>query len=891
MRWRLHRIMLENDSKAVTIPRRGHLPLQGNQRRCKGNRFMNRPITPTARLRAVICVAVALGASLNTLPVGGEQPAEQAASTVSAGEAARFYRDRVRPILARRCFICHGGQAEVKGGLRLSNRADLLKGGDSGPVVDLKDPQQSLLLSAINYDALEMPPNGKLPQSEIDVLRRWVEMGVPFDPQEEIFAPVAGAAAGHEPQVTESVKQFWSFRPVRRPEVPAVGNTAWVRNPIDAFILARLEAESLQPAPPADKVTLLRRAYYDLIGLPPTPAEVQEFVANESPHAFEQVVDRLLHSPHYGERWARHWLDLVRYAETNSFERDAAKPFVWQYRDYVIQSLNANKPYDQFIREQLAGDELDEVTAETIIATGFYRLGPWDDEPSDAEQALYDDLDDILTTIGQVFLGLTINCARCHNHKLDPIPQTDYYRMLAFIRNVRRYGVRAHETVLDASVRTIATPQEQQRYETQIAEHRQRLKIVNESLEQIEKLVEPTLSDVEKQEFQHRQNRVRIVKARVPQVISAEMFDQYVQWHQQREQLEKNPPPGLRQALCVKEHGSQAPPTFVLSRGSAHAPGEEVQPGFLSVLSPPEPVIVPRDQSCGRRRALADWIASPANPLTARVMVNRIWQYHFGRGIVRSANNFGLAGEAPTHPELLDWLADEFVRSGWNVKHIHRLIMLSNTYQMSSRASAEGLAKDPNNDWFWRFDMRRLTAEEIRDSILAVNGSLNLSRVGGPSFYPVIPPEVLQGQSQPGSGWGQSPPAELSRRSVYIHVKRSLIPPLIALFDGPDVDFSCPVRFTTTLPTQALTMLNGEFLHQEAAVLARRAQREAGDQVDAQVRFVLEHVLQRPVHSGDVRRGIQLVEDLIRQENYPPQRALELFCLMALNLNEFIYLD
>jgi hypothetical protein len=543
-----------------------------------------------------------------------------------------------------------------------------------------------------------------------------------------------------------------------------------------------------------------------LIGLPPSPAEVSEFVKDPSPLAYEHAVDRLLNSPHYGERWARHWLDLVRYAETNSFERDAAKPHVWRYRDYVISSFNQDKPYDEFILEQLAGDELDDVTPETIVATGYYRIGQWDDEPSDPEQALYDDLDDILSTTSQVFLGLTVNCARCHNHKLDPIPQADYYRMLALLRNVRRYGVRAEETVRDASVRSIGDGD-----------------------------------------------------------------DQF--------------------ALCVTENGSQAPETHVLIRGNPHAPGDLVTPGFPSVLSPPEPIITARPESSGRRRALAEWIASADNPLTARVIMNRLWQYHFGRGIVRSSNNFGQIGDRPTHPELLDWLASEFVAHGWRLKDMHRMIMLSSAYRMSSQANAAALAKDPENNLFWRFDMRRVSAEEIRDSILAVNGSLNLSQVGGRSIYPKLAREVLQTQSQPGNGWGNSSPAEVARRSVYIHVKRSLLTPLMVAFDTADPDSSCPVRFTTTLPTQALTMLNGEFLQQESSIFADFARQSAGDDPREQVRFVLSRVLQREPSDGDVQRGLQLIDVMIREDKLDANTALANFCLVALNLNAFVYLD
>lgn len=803
-------------------------------------------------------------------------------------DPAAFYRNQVKPILVKNCFTCHGPQPVVKGGLRLGSQGDLIKGGDSGPAIDWEQPSASLLLSAVRYESLEMPPKGQLSAREIDVLARWVELGAPYDPREEVRA---SAGTAHEPAVTAEARQFWSFRPVVRPEVPQVADGAWVRTPIDAFIRAKLEAEGLEPVPPADKPALLRRAYYDLLGLPPTPAEVAAFVADDDPRAFERVVDRLLDSPHYGERWARHWLDLVRYAETNSFERDGAKPFVWRYRDYVIQAFNADQPYDQFIREQLAGDELDEPSPEAIVATGFYRLGAWDDEPSDPEQALYDDLDDLLTTTCQVFLGLTINCARCHDHKLDPIPQADYYRLLAFLRNVRRYGVRSHESVLDASVRVIASPEEQRVHAEAVRVHRQQLEEVNAQLAALEAVIMPTFSEVEKQEFQHRQSRVPLARKRVPDILPVGQFDEYARLTERRDELERHPPQGLDQALCVKEHGVQPPETRVLLRGNPHVPGDAVEPGFPEVLSPPAPRIAPRAESSGRRLALANWIASAENPLTARVLVNRVWQYHFGRGIVRSPSNFGQIGDRPTHPELLDWLASEFVRGGWRLKDLHRLIMRSNTYQLSSRASAEALAKDPENHGFWRFDMRRLSAEELRDSILAANGTLNLAKIGGPSIYPVIPDEVLHTQSQPGSGWGKSTPEERSRRSIYIHLKRSLLTPLLASFDAADPDASCPVRFTTTLPTQALSMLNSDFLQEESGVLAACARRAAGAEPAEQVRYVLRRVLQREVTDQQVQRGLDLLARLKDEDGVTDGEALTHFCLVALNLNEFIYLD
>ncbi|HEU4752667.1 MAG TPA: DUF1549 domain-containing protein, partial [Armatimonadota bacterium] len=351
-------------------------------------------------------------------------PAAKVAAGPAAGEEAlKFFTSEVRPVLEEKCVSCHSGE-KPQGGLRLTSREAVLKGGGSGPAVNISKPEQSLLVAAVNYSGRRMPPQGKLPQKQIDALTQWVRMGLPWPSGEQ--ASLEPKAHAGPPQVTPETMKFWSFQPVRRPQPPQVKQKAWVHNPIDQFILARLEKEGLKPNPPASRAVLIRRAYYDLIGLPPSAAEVQAFVSDPSPNAWEKVVDRLLASPQYGEKWGRHWLDLVRYAESNSYERDGTKPNAWRYRDYVIQSLNQDKPYDQFITEQLAGDEISPRTPERLIATGYYRLGLWDDEPADPEQALYDDLDDIANTTGQVFLGMTIGCARCHDHKLDPVPQKDY---------------------------------------------------------------------------------------------------------------------------------------------------------------------------------------------------------------------------------------------------------------------------------------------------------------------------------------------------------------------------------------------------------------------------------------------------------------------------------
>ncbi len=800
-----------------------------------------------------------------------------------------FFADEVAPLLKKNCLKCHGESKRVKGGLRLTSRDDVLAGGDSGPAVDLQRPSASLLLRAVSYedDNLQMPPKRRLAPEEVAVLVRWVEGGVAWT------ATASGDTARSESDEAHAALlrggDHWAFQPVVQPAVPEVKDDAWIRHPIDAFILRRLEDAALKPAAPAAKSQLLRRVYFDLIGLPPTPTQVRAFLADEASDAFERVVDDLLDSPHYGERWARHWLDVVRFAETNSFERDGAKPFAWRYRDYVIESLNADKPYDQFVREQLAGDELDDVTPETIIATGFYRLGPWDDEPTDEEQAIYDELDDIVSTTGQAFLGLTVNCARCHDHKLDPIPQSDYYRLLAFFRGVsptkRRDG--------DSLLTIIAPAAERASYERANAELESRRKAARDRFEVFREGMVALLSDAERTAIAADPGkRGEILKQRLPELLTTSGQEKYEALREHYEKVRREKPPAIDRALSVKETGPQPPSTHILIRGSAHIPGDEVAPGFPVALKAPRaaiPEVAADAKTSGRRRVLAEWIASADNPMTARVIVNRIWQHHFGRGIVRSPNNFGRNGVPPTHPKLLDWLAADFVRHGWRIKRLHRLIVTSSAYRMSSGANAKALAEDPENQLFWRMNMRRLSAEEVRDALLYVNGTLNL-KVGGPSVFPKIPAAILQGQSRPGNGWTFSSEDEQRRRSVYVHIKRSLILPIFETFDYADTDASCPVRFATTQPTQALTMLNSEFMQEQAASFAARLGREAGDERRAQVDLALNLALSRRPTDVEIRRGLDLIVDL-GANGVEPSDALRLFCLTVLNLNEFLYLD
>ncbi|MDR3635570.1 MAG: DUF1549 domain-containing protein [Isosphaeraceae bacterium] len=952
----------------------------------------------------------------------------KAAEAIPSAEQVRFFESEVRPVLVEHCAKCHGPN-KPKAGLRLDSRTAVLTGGDTGPAVVLGKPGESLLIEAVEYKGPEMPPSGKLPKEKVAALSKWVEMGAPWPGGEESApAPVRRGPM----QITEKDRQHWAFRPIVAPRLPPA-SAGSPENPIDTLLTARLKANGLLPNPAAAPRELVRRAYYDLTGLPPTPEEVEAFAADPSPNAYETLVDRLLDSPHYGEKWGRHWLDLVRYAETNSYERDNPKPNAWRYRDYVIRALNEDKPFDRFIREQLAGDELPDRDNDAMIATGYYRLGIWDDEPSDREQARYDSLDDIVATTGQVFLGLTVDCARCHDHKLDPIPQKDYYRLLAFFQNIQpfRNGGPTDEVVLDAGA------DQRKVYDEAVRERDRKRNEIQGDLTEIEHefLAQQTAkagtvreTDIDGLRFRFYRDTwdrlpdfdglkpeetgtlasglfdlaprsrdtafgfvfegtlivptegtyrffldsddgsrllvdghvvathdgihglgagknasVHLAKGRVPirldyfqgghglglrvawsgpgvplrtlsardakedapagslaelireagaAVLGPERFERYKRLRHELERLNDQQVPAEK-ALCVSEMGAQAPETFVLMRGNPHVPGDKVEPGFLQVVTTANPVIPTADPSAktsGRRRVLADWVASPDNPLTARVLANRLWQHHFGRGIVRSPNNFGIQGDKPTHPELLDYLAAELFRGGWRLKPLHRLIMTSNAYKMSSRARPEALTKDPTNDLFWRFDMRRLTGEEIRDSVLAVTGTLS-PKMYGPGVFVEIPPEVLAGQSIPGKGWGKSSAEDQARRSIYIHVKRSLLAPILESFDLAETDRSTPVRFSTTQPTQALGMLNGAFLNEQAARLAARLHREAGEELRGQVARALALVTERRPTDSEIRRGLDLIESLRTQPGTSPEAALQTFCLVALNLNEFVYLD
>lgn len=800
-------------------------------------------------------------------------------------ENIKYFRTSVLPILKSKCLKCHGLGDKVKGGLKLTSRTALIEGGDSGPAIDTDDLMGSVLLQAVHYDGLEMPPSGKLPDKEIKVLETWVKAGAAWPEGLDLTQVKIGT-------ITEEDRAYWAYVPRQKVNPPQTSQPDWVKTPVDSFILLGLETAKLTPAAPADRLTLLRRLYYDLTGLPPTPEEIDAFEADDSPSAFEKQVDRLLASPAYGERWARHWLDVVRFAETNGYERDGIKPYAWRYRDYVIRSLNEDKPYNQFVKEQIAGDELAQKnwSADALIGAGYYRLGLWDDEPADPLQARYDELDDIVGTTAQTFLGITMNCARCHDHKIDPVPQRDYYRFLSFFVDIPRQSndrnVRSANSLVD-----ISTPEVKKAYEAEFQKRQAAIDAVSQQMVAIEDAAIKKMP-AEDQRASEGLDRPQVVK-KIREFLDASKWKEYQELRKEKTELEKQPDPRTDLALSVNRVSVKPDPTYILARGNPHSPTQEVKPGFPSVLTRDE-VSIPEPAagatSSGRRTALADWITHPENPLTARVIVNRIWQHHFGRGIVGSPNDFGQYGEQPTHPELLDWLANDFVEGGWKLKRLHKLICMSSAYQMSSQANDSAMVVDPDNQLLWRYPIRRLSAEELRDSMLNISGLLD-RRMFGESIYPKIPKEVLAGQSVPGQGWPTSSPEDSRRRSIYVHLKRSLRLPILSMFDQADTDNTCPSRYVTTVPTQALGLFNGEFTHEMADAFVARLQKEEPENELKRVERAIRLTSGRKPSHEEVRKDLGFIHELMNQEKLNSEQAWVAYAVLLLNTNEFIYLD
>lgn len=822
------------------------------------------------------------------------------------------FTTHVQPILQARCYACHGEQLQLRK-LRLDRRADAIRGGESGiPAIVPGDSANSLLIryvAAIDPDVV-MPPEGdKLTPDQVGLLRAWIDQGAAYPAgAAEVLSESARPASGRS---SDRSSDHWAFQPVRRPRVPQVSDTEWVRNPIDAFVTAKLEHRGWKPSAPAKPRALLRRLYLDLIGLPPALEEQAALLKDPSPENFDRLVDDLLRRPGYGERWARHWLDLVRYAETNGYERDAAKPHVWRYRDYVIRAFNDDKRYDQFIVEQLAGDEVDDVSPETLIALGYNRLGPWDDEPADFAQDRFDQLDDIVTTTSQVFLGMTLGCARCHNHKFDPLTARDYYGMVAIFDGLVRpqTGRTEHDLPLGSRLELdqIAA------IESQIAPFAEQIEALKRSHwpaflrsgkstldeESVKAFLADASQRTPEQERLVKRNRGRL-KSEAGENLPDELTSKIAGLEQAIAPLRESMP-DLSRGYFLHEPSPEPPPTHLLLRGSAHNRGPETSPAVPVVLADAQPRFPSPRQTSLRRLTLAHWIANPDNPLTARVIVNRIWQHHFGEGLVRTPSNFGKIGELPTHPELLDWLASWFIDNGWSLKKLHRLILTSNSYRMSKQWNAEYGAEDPESRLLWRVPYTRLEVEPVRDSMLAVTGRLN-RKMYGPSMLPAISEAALAGHSDPDKIWKPSPEDEASRRTIYAFIKRSMVIPMLEVLDLCDTTRSTAKRTVTSVAPQALTLFNGDFVNEQARYFAERLVWEVGLDPEKQIERAYLLAFARPPTrleqgrmtaflSREAAAWIAEPSGRPRDPAMARRHATGQMCRVILNLNEFVYTD
>jgi len=755
--------------------------------------------------------------------------ADEPADIAQRVEAEALFQERIEPLLVTRCYGCHSQRAaQFEGGLRVDSADGLLTGGESGPAITPGDPIESLLVQRITSDDAPMPPDEPLIAAEIDDIKKWIAAGAPDSRTDSDQALI------RDPEY-EAARDYWAFQPLRNAVLPAIDSVdGWSRTTIDQFILAQLRQVGLRPAETADPATLVRRLYFDLTGLPPTPEQVAAFVEDPSEPAYLAIVESLLASPQYGERAAQYWLDVVRYAETEGFEYDRPLPDIWRYRDYVIESFNQDKPYDQFLTEQLAGDELDPANPILRIAAGFHRLGPV--RRNAGNQLVASSRNEVLTErtdiIGSAFLGLTIGCARCHDHKFDPIPQQDYYRLQAFLAATQEDNV----SLLD--------PEEQS----------SRTALTGSLTAQIEKL---------KQELRD---------------LTGEAAEQI---RQQIEQLEEQMPSAGPTLCSVKNDLAQSEAIRLLKRGNPELPGPQVGMRVPGVLLRDARAELPQDIANPRSRLAAE-LTGPLSPLTARVIVNRIWQQHFSTGLVSTANDFGRNGAQPSHPELLEYLAQRFVASGWRFKELHREIVTSTAYRQSSRPIDPRAQQelDPTNRWLAVFPRRRLSGEEIRDAMLQISGALN-PEPGGPSVVIPVEQELIDQLYKP-SQWMITPDvSEHNRRSIYLFAKRNLRLPFLEVFDQPSAQTSCAARQQSTHARQALEMINGDFANRLAAVFSDRLRREAGQASEAQVRLGYRLAASREPTPLELQLSTKFINEV----------GLPEFALALFNVNAFLYVD
>jgi hypothetical protein len=818
------------------------------------------------------------------------------------------------------------------GKLDLSTRDRALQGGARGSDLVPGNAEGSRVYRRIaGLERPAMPAQGEpLTAAEIATIKRWIDEGAVWSAARTTSAgPSAAALAAIENRtITADERNYWAFKLPVKSAVPQPADRAIV-NPIDRFLDRARRDRSLTAAPPADRYTLVRRAYLDLLGLPPTPAEADAFVNDRSPDAWERLIDALLASPHYGERYGRMWLDVARYADSGGFEYDVHRPNAWRYRDYVITSFNTDKPYDRFLIEQIAGDEMDGRTNDSLVATGFLRMGPRVlFREKDNPERRYDYLDEMLGTIGKGTLGLTVNCARCHHHKFDPISQKDYYALEASLFGYVETEVPlapkeeadaylAKNDAIDHAIAPLTA--EIERIEQPVRDRLQLEEIKRKFPERIVQIVlkperERTPGDALLVTQVLKAAGVRT--AQVDRELSADAASRKKELAAQIAALQAQRPPPLPTAEIVTDgdyrssplgegddtvscpkcripvpgagpflHKGpgryQVPPSYFLIRGDVESHGSLMKPGFIEVITfgnPPTEIPRPDGHTSGRRLALAQWIASPQNPLTARVIVNRIWQKHFGRGIVSTLENFGKMGERPTHQELLDWLAVDLMANGWSLKRLSKLMMMSSAYQMSSTFdNAADAQADPANLYLWRFRPQRLDAEIVRDSILAAGGNINL-QLGGEPIFPYIPPDILAGQYR--GKWANTPDGPAAwRRGVYVYQRRSLPYPMFDTFDHPDLNVTAGARNVSTVPTQALTLLNNPFVLAQADRFAARVREQASDPA-AQVALAYRIALARPASEREIAIGTALIA----------RQSLASFTHVVLNLDEFLYM-
>ena len=842
---------------------------------------------------------------LGPISIGVALLAGLAGSAGAAQDPPVRFRTQIKPILETHCFSCHNARTHSSG-LVLETPEGILRGGAlNGPAVLAGNAEASPLIHYLRGEKQPAMPLAEppLPEEEIGLIAAWIDqLPSPADASQG-----KGAA--------------WPFTRLKPPAIPAVRNQGWVRNPIDALVLAKLEKQGMQPAPPASRRSLLRRVYFDLIGMPPAPEAMLRFLRNPAEDAYEQEVEKLLRSPHYGERWGRHWLDLVRYADTEGGGPDYPRPHIWRYRDYVIRAFNQDRPYDRFVKEQLAGDLYAVNGAEGKLGLGFLNLGVVG-EDSGRQNLLID----LVTTTGSVFLGLTLECARCHDHKYDPIPTRDYYRNEAFFSSLTLGETDLPFTQYEGpSLYPQAWKQRAEAWQREL-DQRQELKKkttaeflkrlgkpfhlvggqdlkdgvvpLNEAGELKAALRRGVLFSREERELYRLIERQNTSYGNVshrdyfkPKVHTA--------WEIQSRYGGRRPHPAM-------------PTTYILQGGSLEAKGEAVQPGFLSAVGDQFPFESENPRQ-NPRQTLAEWIAHPDNPLTARVMVNRIWQHHFGEGLVRTASDFGRNGSGTLHPELIDFLASYFVRNRWSVKAVHRLILQSNVYRQSIRnpRAEQFRSLDPDNRYFWRSNPLRLEAEAIRDSILAVSGELN-PRMGGPGFFPEVKEDLLW---EGGTWWKPSSREERNRRTVYMWQGRSFQLPMMNVFDGANLNESCWTRQVTTVAPQVFALFNNQFVHEQSRSMARRIVREAGSDPESQLKRAFQLALQRDPTSGERSRSLNFLTRTLTARQPPVELArgpatgkgvgsdaspslpppagdqdrLADLCLVLLNMNEFIF--